>query len=110
MSQDSSQNQALQAIQQVFALASQGRLSYADLSTVEKVLIQAKNYDMASYLYQTWLSNTTSPMAYIVQADFGDAMVAANDIPRARAAFQNALHLSPNFERARTALAKLPPA
>ena len=88
MSQDGNQNQALQVIQQVFSLASRGILSYADLSSVEKVLVQAQNYEMASHLYKTWLENTKSPMAYIVYADFGDVLVAANDHTGARAAFQ----------------------
>ena len=108
MSQSGAQDQALQVIQQVFALATQGRLSYGDLSAVQNVLIQAKNYEMSAYLYQTWLTNTKSPMAYIVHADFGDVLVAANDIPRARASFQSALQLNPNFERVKAALAKLP--
>ena len=110
MPQGDSQNQALQVLQQVFASATQGRLSYTDLSSVAKVLIEAKNYEMASYLYQTWLANTTSPMTYIVQADYGDVLVAANDIAGARTAFQRSLQLNGAFERARTALTKLPAA
>ncbi len=107
MSQGDSQNQALQVLQQVFVLAGQGRLSYSDLSSVAKVLIDAKNFDMARYLYQTWISNTSSPMAYITHADYGDVLVQANDIEGAKAAYQRALQLNGAFERARTALAKL---
>ena len=107
MSQGDPQNQALQVLQQVMGLASQGRLSYSDLSTVAKVLVDAKNYDMARYLYQTWIANTTSPMAYITHADHGDVLVLANEIEAAKAAYQRALQLNGAFERARIALAKL---
>ena len=110
MPQGDSQNQALQVLQQVFTLASQGRLSYTDLSSVAKTLADAKNYEMASYLYQTWIANTTSPMAYIVNADYGDVLLASNDLAGARAAFQRSLQLNGAFERARSALVKLTPA
>ena len=110
MSENQGSNQALEVIRQVFALTSQGRLSYSDLSSVAKVLVDAKNYDMARYLYKTWIENASSPMAYIAQADYGDVLVLANDIEGARAAYQRALQLNGAFERARTSLAKLPPA
>ncbi len=110
MPQDAGQEQALQVIKQVFTTASQGRLSYTDLSTVAKVLRESKNFEMAHYLYQTWLSNTRSPMAYIVLADLADTLVASNDIAGARTAFEKALQLNSAFERARSGLAALPPA
>ena len=110
MSQDGDHNQSLQIVQQVFALASQGGLSYSDLSTVGKVLVDAANYDLALHLYKTWLANTKSPMTQVVYADIGDVLVAAKDINGARIAFQNALQLGGTFERARAALARLPPA
>ena len=107
MSQGDQQNQALQVLQQVFTLAGQGRLSYSDLSSVAKVLIDAKNFDMARYLYQTWAANTSSPMAYIAYCDYGDALVKASDVEGAKAAYQQSLQLNGAFERARSALAKL---
>ncbi len=110
MPQDSGQNQTLQIIQQVFALASQGRLSYSDLSTVGKVLLEAENYELATHLYKAWLSHTKSPMTQVVYADLGDVLVAAKDIAGAKTAYQNALQLGGDFERARAALAKLTPA
>ena len=107
MSQGEPKDQALQVLQQVFALAGQGRLSYSDLSTVTKVLADAKNYDMASHLFNTWIANTSSPMAYITHADYGDLLVQANNIEGAKAAYQRSLQLHGAFERARVALAKL---
>ena len=109
MSQDGAQSQALEVLRQVFVLASQGRLGYGDLSAVAKVLVEARNFDMARHLYTTWLTHTSSSMGYIVHADFGDVLIQANDIAGARAAYQSSLQLNGGFERARTALAKLPP-
>ena len=107
MPQDGAQNQALDVVRQIFVMANQGRLSYGDLSTVAKVFIDAKNYGMAQHLYKTWISNTPSPMAYIVYADYGDALVGGGDIQGAREAYQRSLQLNGAFERARLALAKL---
>ena len=110
MSENSSQDQAIQFIQNIFNLARQGSLSYTDLSNVAKMLIDAKNYEMASHLYQAWLLNTKSPTAHVVYADLGDLLLSVNSLQHAAAAFQSSLTLNGLFERARSALMKLPPA
>ncbi|MEI7606778.1 MAG: hypothetical protein WCJ64_05290 [Rhodospirillaceae bacterium] len=94
-------------VQQAVSAARQGLLSFEDLRRVARIFVDAKNIEVASYLYQEWLANTKSPMAYIIYADHGDALSLANDIAGARAAYEASLQMNPNSERARAALAWL---
>ncbi len=109
MAENNASTDAIATLQKVFNMAGGGQLSEADLVTVATTLVSAGNLPMASYLYETWLTNTRSSRAYVIYTDFGEVLVAANELSRARTAFRSALQLSPSYERARAALAKLPP-
>ena len=108
MSEAASQNSALAIIKQAFDSAVRGELGYPELAMIGKVLSDAGNFEMATYLYRTWLSNTKSPMAYVVHADLGDVLIKASDFAGAKDAFKSSLGLNGAYERARVSLAKLP--
>ena len=109
MPENTMQNPAAETMRRVFNLAGQGILSHSDLSTVGKLLAEAKNYALEAYLYQTWLKATVSPVSYIVQADLGDALVLLGDRSGAEEAFRQSLAQNGFYERARLSLAKLNP-
>lgn len=100
-------NETQEVVARVVDMAAQGTLGYRDLSTVAKMLVKARNYEVAVYLYRAWLNNTQSPVSCVVYADLGDTLVAAKDIEGAREAFLSALKLNETFARARNALEKL---
>ena len=84
-----------------FSLATGGRMSMLDLlSAVERM--RADGLDALSVrLYQTWLANNESPLAYVVWFNVGVALAEACDYESAVAAYRRAISGRADFLPAR---------
>jgi predicted O-linked N-acetylglucosamine transferase (SPINDLY family) len=87
----------LQATEQAFALAVQGALSVIELFNATRRLTEAKQTDIAIQLYQLWINNTQSPIAYAAHFNLGVLLSNNNDQAGAERAYRSAITLKSDF-------------
>jgi predicted O-linked N-acetylglucosamine transferase (SPINDLY family) len=89
------------AIEEPFANAVRrawsAELSFGDLIDFASGLEASGNSPLAAVLYRTWLDRTSSPYAHAALFNMGVALSNAGDLPRAEAAYQQAIQISPGF-------------
>ena len=77
-----------------------GELTLTDLFTAAATFEGQKRYALAAVLYQTWLARNKTPHNHLACFNLGVALLNAGDTAGAKAAYMQAVGLSPGFAQA----------
>ena len=98
---------ALPIADRAFRLACSGELSIIATVDAAQALIDMNQHDAAARLYRLWLSNTSSPQAYVAQFNLGVLLEAAHDDNGAEQAYRTAMEMNAGFRPSALNLAVL---
>lgn len=106
--QDALARNALEpAAQAAVALAADGKLPIIELFTVTQMLTEAGYPHRSVQLFQSWLDNTASPVAYAVYFNLGVTLANMKDDLGAERCYLHALAQNPRFIEANMNMATL---